>query len=534
MLNRRILIFISILLTHIVFIQNINGQGELPTPGELFDAKNYIQALEQFKKYEKEYPDDYELKYQIAVCYLNIYADKTLAIPYLEQCYKEGNYKNDFLLDMAKAYQFAYRFKDAIIFYNKYRVKAPSKLFPLIDHYIETCENAEALIKKPINVTFEHLGKEINTKFADYYPFVTKDEKTLFYTSRRDQNPGKIRSFNGYFTSDIYTSTVQNGTWTQAKNMGPIINTIEDEQCVGISPDGKNMVLYVDNVDFPGDLFHTEIQKTKSFIKSIPFNEPINTDMLESEGCYGSDGNTLFFVSNRKGGIGETDIYFSKRLPNGEWGIPKNLGQNINTIYKEAFPQITDDGKTLFFSSQGHTNMGGYDIFKSTWNEQLKTWNAPINVGYPLNTTDDDMMFSVCGNGRDGYISAWRKEGLGDLDIYKIIFNSVEEQQTALTGNVALADTLKKEIDAFISIKNIKTNEELDSKNVNKLTGKYIFIVPPGKYQIEITSPENKPIQENITVYDKSDFKPEQIKNFVLYDVKYVAPVKEVKTKPKK
>ncbi|MBC7694541.1 MAG: PD40 domain-containing protein [Burkholderiales bacterium] len=534
MSKHQILIFLSILLTNIVFIQNIKGQGELPTPGELFDAKNYIQALEQFKKYEKEYPDDYELKHQIAVCYLNIYADKSLAIPYLEECYKEGNYKNELLLEMAKAYQFAYRFKDAKNYYNKYREKAPSKLFPLIDHYIETCENAEALIKKPINVTFEHLGKEINTKFADYYPFVTKDEKTLFYTSRREQNPGKIRSFNGYFTSDIYTSTVQNGVWAQAKNMGPIINTNEDEQCVGISPDGKNIVLYVDNVDFPGDLFHTEIQKTKSFVKSIPFNEPINTDMLESEGCYGSDGNTLFFVSNRKGGIGETDIYFSKRLPNGEWGIPKNLGQNINTIYKEAFPQITDDGKTLFFSSQGHTNMGGYDIFKSTWNEQLKNWNVPINVGYPLNTTDDDMMFSVCENGRDGYISAWRKEGLGDLDIYKIRFNSVEEQQTVLTGNVVMADTLKKEIDAFISIKNIKTNKELDSKPVNKLTGKYIFIVIPGKYQIEITSPGNKPIQENITVYDKSDFKPEQIKNFVLYDAKYVAPVKEVKPKPKK
>lgn len=296
----------------------------------------------------------------------------------------------------------------------------------------------------------------------------------------------------------------------------------------------KKMILYVDNIDFPGDLFHTEIQKTKSFVKPIPFNEPINTEMIETEGCYSDDGNTLFFVSDRKGGIGETDIYFSKRLPNGEWGIPKNLGPNINTIYREAFPQVTDDGKTLYFSSQGHTSMGGYDIFKSTWNEQLKIWNTPINVGYPLNTTDDDMMFSVCANGRDGYISAWRKEGFGDLDIYKIIFNSVEEQQTALIGNVSLADTLKKEIDAFISIKNFKTKEELDSKNVNKITGKYIFIVPPGKYQIEITSPGNKPISESIIIYDKADFKSEQIRNYILYDVNYVSPVKEVKPKTKK
>lgn len=236
---RKILIFYSILLSSIIFIQDLKSQVELPTPGELFNARNYIQALEQFKKYEKEYPDDYELKHQIAVCYLNIYTDKSLAIPYLEACYKEGNYKKELLLDMGKAYQFAYRFKEAISYYNKYREKAPPKIFPLIDHYIETCENAEALIKKPINITFEHLGKEINSKFADYYPFVTSNEKTLFFTSRRDKNMGNSRSFNGYFTSDVYSSTVLNGSWTQAKNLGPMINTIEDEQCVGISPDGK-------------------------------------------------------------------------------------------------------------------------------------------------------------------------------------------------------------------------------------------------------------------------------------------------------
>lgn len=518
----------------IFFNQNIVAQsGGLLTPDEFYDQKNYIQAIDGLLKLEKEYPGDIELKHRIGVCYLNIYTDKSLAIPYFEQCYAAGNYKNELLLELGKAYQFAYKFKEAISYYNKCREKASAKLIPLIDHYIETCENGIELIKKPINVSFENLGKEINTKYADYYPFVTKDEKTLFFTSRREQNTGRLRSFNGYYTSDVYNSQVVNGAWSRAKNMGVVVNTNEDEECVGISSDGKKMIIYVDNVEFPGDLFHSEILKTKLFEKPIPFNEPINTDNLEAEGCYSADGNTLFFVSNRKGGFGETDIYFSKRLPNGEWGIPKNLGSNINSIYKEAFPQITEDGKTLYFSSQGHTSIGGYDIFKATWNEQTKTWNTPINVGYPLNTTDDDMMFSVSSNNRDGYISAWRKEGIGDLDIYKIIFNNVEERQTALMGNVTLADTSKKEIDAFISIKNIKTKVELDSKNVNKITGKYLFIIPPGKYQIEITSKGNKPILENITILDKADFMPEMFKHYVLYDEHYTPPVKEIKSKPK-
>ncbi len=479
---------------------------EKPSADELFDQKNYIEALEEFKKLEKEFPEDADLKHRMGVCYLKTYNDKSKAIPYLEYSYKHEKYKNELLLEMANAYQFAYRLDDAITFYNKYREKASPKIFPLIDHYIETCENAKALMKRPVNVTFENVGKEINTKYADYYPFVTKDEETLVFTSRRDQNTGRLRSYNGYYTSDVYTSKVEKGAWTRAKNMGALINTMEDEECVGLSPDGKNLIVYVDNAEFPGDLFHAELLKSKQFSKPVPFNEPVNSDLLDGEACYGTDNNTLFFVSARKGGLGEEDIYMTNRLPNGEWGIPKNLGPTVNSPYREAFPVLSEDGKTLYFSSQGHTSMGGYDIFKSKWDEGSKTWGKPINVGYPLNTTDDDMMFSVAKNGRDGYISAWRKEGLGDLDIYKITFNDVDKPLTAISGMVILSDTTQQEIDAFVSITNIKTKEELDAKNVNKKTGKYIFIVEPGKYQIQITLPGNKTIKEDFMVYDKSDF----------------------------
>lgn len=487
----------------------LNAQGsEKPSADELFGMKNYVQAIDEYKKMEKELPEDMSIKYQLGICYLNTYIDKSKAVEYLEKCYKGAKYQNDLLLDLAKAYHLTNRLDDAINFYNKYREKASTKQYKLIDHYIETCENAKVLMKKPVNVSFENMGKEINTKYADYYPFVSADERTLFFTSRRDQNTGNLRSYNGYFTSDIYSSTSQKGTWIKAKNMGPMINSAEDEQCVGISPDGKNMILYVDNINYPGDLFHTEVQKSKQFGRAVPFNDPINSEYLDGEACYGADNNTVYFVSARKGGQGEDDIYMSRRLPNGEWGVPTNLGPNINTPYREAFPVITEDGKTLYFSSQGHTSMGGYDIFKSRWDEHNKCWGKPTNVGYPLNTTDDDMMFSVAKNGRDGYISTWRKEGLGDLDIYKITFKDVEEKLTAITGIINKIDSLETEIDAFVSITDIKTNEELDAKNVNKKTGKYIFIVTPGKYRISITSPGNKEITEDFTVYDKADFSP--------------------------
>jgi hypothetical protein len=372
-------------------------------------------------------------------------------------------------------------------------------------------------MKHPVPVTFENLGPNVNTKYADYYPFVTKDEKTLYFTTRRDETMGSYKSVAGYWTSDIYVSTVEKGQWTKAKGLGVPINTVEDEECVGITPDGKNMIVYVDRENIPSDLLHTEITaKAKTFNRPVPFNEPINTNKLELEGCYNADATTLFFSSDRKGGFGGIDLYVSHKLPNKEWGIPQNLGANINTIYDESFPFISEDGQALYFASKGHPGMGGFDIFKSTWDSVAKQWQKPVNIGYPVNTTDDDLMFSLSGRGRDGYLSACRKEGLGDLDIYKVIFTEVEQPLTAIRGKVQLSDTTQKEIDAYITISDAKTKEELDAKNVNSKTGRYIFIALPGKYVINITCKGNKPVQQEIIIYDKSDFTSEVERNFTL------------------
>lgn len=513
---KRIVYFVNLLLFALMPCRIFSQVGDGVLADEMFAGGNYIQALDEYLKLEKKIKDDPELKHRIGTCYLNINNDKTKAIPYLEYCFKSGQFRNDLLLELARAYQYAYRFADAEMYYTKYRAKASSKEFALIDHYIETCENAKELIKKPVNVTFENLGKEINTKGAEYYPFVTTDQSTLYFTARREENTGKMRGFSGYYTSDVYSSAVKTGAWTKAKKMVPTINTAEDEQCVGISPDGKNIIIYMENIENPGDLIHAEFSKAKTFGRPVPFNPPINSDKSEFEACYGNNSDIIYFTSNRKGGVGESDIYVCRRLPTGEWGIPKNLGPNINTPYKESFPVVSEDGKTLYFSSQGHTNMGGSDIFKSKWNEASQNWELPVNIGYPINTTDDDMMFSIAGNNRDGYISAVRKEGFGDLDIYKIIFNDAEKPLTVIVGKVLSPDSTKKKIEARIIITDLKTNDILDDKDVNNLTGKYVFIVEPGKYKVEVESKGYANITEEVMIYDKSDFVSVFNKNFTL------------------
>ncbi len=522
---------IKIYLIIIVFI--ITGffnytSAQLTTVGlsadDFFEYEDYNRALAEYLKLYPDKKDDVKINLRIAFCYLQVNDDRSKAIPFLQFVYSKGNYDKELLLDMGLAYTYTYKFDEALKYFNDYRSKVSSKNYELVDHYIENCESAKVLIKNPGNVTFENLGKEINSKFRDYSPFVTPDEGTFYFTSRREGNARKIKSWQGYFTADIYFSKVQNGQWIKAKNLGISVNTAEDEECVGITPDGKNMIIYIDNETVSGDLFISSVSKSKIFSKPVPFHEPVNSKDFELEGCITQDGNLLFISSNRSGSIGDMDIYMLKKLPNGEWGFPINLGANVNTKYKEAFPIYDEQNHMLYFSSKGHTNMGGFDVFKSKYDQETQTFLPAENMGYPINTPEDNMQFTLAGNKRDGYISAVRKDGFGDLDIYKVIFNDVENRVSVIKGKISTDDTLYKNIDAMISLLDEKTNQKIDSKTVNPKTGKYIFAVEPGKYILQVTSSGFEEIKQPVTIFDKSDYVFEIEKNIQLQRLAAIEP----------
>lgn len=489
------------------------------TAAEYLADQDYNHALEEFLKLYKTKKDDPDINFNIGLCYLNINDDKAKALPYFEFVYNKGTKKDkaELLFYLARAHTFAYQFDEAIKFFGEYRKTVNAKRFPEIDRYIENCETAKTLMKNPVNVTFENLGKEINSKFPDYYPFVTEDQSTLYYTTRREGRSQKLKSWQGYFTSDVYFSKVQAGQWTKPKSIGPMINTAEDEQCVYVSPSGKKMIVYVDNEMATGDLFMTEMKgKSKTFPRPTPFDIPINTAELELEGCITDDGSMLIISSDRLEGLGGTDLYMFRQLPTGKWSEGISLGANINTIYNESFPVFDEKTSTLYFASEGHATMGGSDIFKSRYDEETQTFGPATNMGYPINTPEENLEFTLAGNKRDGYISAVRKEGFGDLDIYKVTFNDVEAQVSVIRGIVSTSDTLKKEISAVISLLDAKTNEKLDSKDVIPQSGKYIFSAVPGKYIITVESPGYEEYKEALNVYDKSDFIFEIEKNIRL------------------
>ena len=187
-----------------------------------------------------------------------------------------------------------------------------------------------------------------------------------------------------------------------------------------------------------------------------------------------------------------------------------NAGKEINTAYDEDFPNISPDGKMLYFSSKGHTSMGGYDIFKSNYDEAANTFSSPKNLGYPINTTDDDMNFRISKNGKYGYIASAKNGGQGDFDIYRVTFNEVESDYSVVIGGFSAKDGSEITYsDVFISVNDNITKELVGNYLPNPATGRFVVILPPGKYQMTIDAPGYKPVTKNIEVFDKVSYQAE-------------------------
>jgi hypothetical protein len=509
------LLFLNFSLALHTFSQSQNDKDKL-SPGEYFNINDYNRALAGYLQLWPKDQSNIQINGNIAICYLNVNDDKSKALPYLHYILKQGQNDEEVTFMLGQAYMYAYKFDEALKFFNVFRSKTNPKNFEMADLFITYCNNAKIMVTQPLNVTFENLGKEINSKYPDYYPFVISNEGVLYYTSRRETNTGNISSWEGYYTSDIYYSKVLNGVFTKARNLGTMVNTAEDEQCVYVTPDGKNMVIYQDNekLGVSGDLFLSSLGKSKTFPKPTGLNSPLNTSDLELEGCTTSDLKTMIISTDRKGGLGETDLYMLKQLPNGEWATPVNLGPNINTKYREAFPVYDEISHTLYFASEGPKSMGGFDIFKSVYDSLSKSFGPAVNMGYPINTPEDNMEFTFAGNHRDGYISAVRPEGYGDLDIYKVTFNDVEIKQTVLKGTIMTEDSVSN-LTATITVYDAVSNEEIGSKEIEG-RAKYLFLLKPGKYSLKVTADNLQEYRENITIFDKSDYAMEKEKNIIL------------------
>lgn len=480
---------------------------------DFFDAGNYLSAIPLYKGILDKAPHNKLVMAKLAVCYIKTRTNRDQSVKLLEKLVESKDIDPKIWYYLGKAYHLNNKLDDAIAAYENYKTfKLKKKEVEDVNRQIEMCKNAKQLMQFPVNVVFTNIGKEINTEFPEYYPFVDENETILVFTSRRKNNIGGGRTeADGYRPSDIWISTVKDNIWSNPISAGREINTRFDEMCVFLNPEGNAMLVYVDRGGEKfGDLYLSLKDKKSSFGKLKPLPEVINDpDKIELSGCFNKDSSIFFFV--RKDKLESTsDIFMLKKLPNGQWGIPQKLPEQINTPYNEDFPYLAPDGITFYFASEGHNSMGGYDIFKSIFDPETGKFTPAENLGYPINSTDDDMGICVTKNKKIAYVSAYRPTGYGDLDIYRIKFMDEEQSTKIFKGKIFTKDTTQK-ISQQITIiaTNKKTNDEYTFTSKNN--GEFILALEEGEYTLSVDLDGFLPFKKDLKVSDIGTISEEEL-----------------------
>jgi len=485
----------------IVFV-SVSSQDK-KTAMKFFEVGNFEEAIDEYLPLYEADKENLEFNYNLAVSYLNTNIDKSLAIPHLETLTKNPKIDANAWYLLGRAYHFGYQFDAAIIAYEKFRETNNGSEVNKVDaiKQIEYCENAKELMKFGVKVKFENLGKNINSPYADYFPFVPIDESYLIFNSKRDLN--SIEQLDGSYLPNIFMSYVESGEYQKSQPLPENINTPDGkEEVVGLNSSGTKAIFYYEDFKKYGDLYECKIDGA-TLLKPNKLEKRVNT-------------NKLYFASDRPEGYGGIDLYSCQLLPNGKWSLPTNLGPTINTKFDEDFPNLSPDGKSLYFSSKGHTSMGGFDIFKTTWDPIKNKYSSVQNLGYPLNTPEDNMNFRVSESGKYGYISAVRKGGYGDLDIYRVDFLEVESRYTVISGTISSDDNSEKFHDLFIQVTDLETEEVYGDYIPNEKSHRYVMILPKGRYDVYVGGePGYEEIYDEIEILDKSSFK-----SFITKDIK--------------
>jgi len=366
-------------------------------------------------------------------------------------------------------------------------------------------------MKNPIPFKPVNLGDSVNTENNEYSPSLTIDEQTLVITVLRPRDEYTIHS--SAKEEDFYMSVKRGDSlWSKARRIGSPLNSHGNEGAQSISPDGKTLFFTICNrSDGVGscDLYISQIQKT-GWSTPVNMGIKVNSGAWDSQPSISPDGNTLYFASARGGGKGVMDIWKTTKSDNGTWSSPVNLGDSINTEFSEMSPFIHSDGKTLYFTSNGHPGMGGLDIFYSKLKDDGQ-WSTPKNLGYPINTFNDEGYLIVNARGNKAYFSSDKYGGQGGMDIYS--FDLYEEARpTAVTymkGTVYNSKT-KKRIDAKFELIDLSNSQVIVQSFSDPLTGEFLVSLPTDRnYALNVSKEGYLFYSENFELKgDHSKLKP--------------------------
>ena len=462
----------------------------------------FEKAIDNFKRILRDVPNHSLIKYHIGKTYLLTDDQKEKAVEFLEEAaqdaakdfdgksIQETRAPIDAHLYLGQAYQYVGRLEDAENAYTtlKSLISPDDELYPKVIHGLKTCENATKAMKNPVSIIKTNQGNLINDINSNINPVISGDGNTMVFTTiKRDD-------------IDLHISTKQNNVWSTPKRITNQVSPKYYLVSVSLSYNGDQLYLATNDKD-RNDVF-VSYREGKNWTAAEKLDKTINGKKSnETHAVVTKDGNTIYFTSDMEGGLGGFDIYKSTKDEKGKWDDPVNLGPAINTKFNEATPFLTLDDKYLFFSSEGHTSMGGYDIFYI----DLDSKDQAINLGYPINTTGNDLFFVPDNSLNTGYISKFDDSSVGKNDIYKLsIIPKIN-----LAGKIQNSENEEPVTEENLSLTLLGLDNKDFAETTSSSNGTFHFELTPGKYILTVVSENYEADTSEITIpsdYSSSDY----------------------------
>jgi tetratricopeptide (TPR) repeat protein len=367
-----------------------------------FNRGDYKEAAFNFRRLADQFPDQSNYQFKLGECYMNIPGSECLAVPCFESAVRNTVPKQKYdrkafeetdaplhaWFYLGNVYRICNRLSDALRAYSTF-VNSPyyegNYNLAIVENEIKSCERAKIIEDNPIDMTEQVLDTMVNTEAAELHPVLSADGNTLVFVRRLK------------FYDAILQTERKNGKWGTPVNLNPQVGSDGEFYPACLSPDGKD--LYLIKTGVSSDIWVSH-KNGNDWSRAVKLNDNVNSAMDETSAWVSGSG-VLYFASTRKGGHGGSDLYFSRRGSNGDWGKPKNMGKVINTPFDEDSPCLIPGDSVLFFSSKGHFSMGGYDVFTARRTE--KSWRDPDNLGFPINNTSDNTGYVALNGGFTGY-----------------------------------------------------------------------------------------------------------------------------------
>lgn len=524
---------------------------------DYFDDMQYYLALQSYLKAHDFNPDNARLNFRIGVSYMaSVQRFKSLKY-FLRASELDPAVSPDIKYYIGRGYHMNGQYQKALDAYREYKKSLLPNQVEDIEYtakHIKECETALELIDNPARAYIDNLS-DINTGYTEHSPVISADESKMMFTSTREGSMGgQLDDFTQEYDEDIYISYKVNDRWTRPVNAGEPLNTHMNDATVGLSSDGQLLLIY-NGRKRNGDIQSSVLEGDEwSYPDWLP--RSVNSGEKETSASLANNDRVLYFISSREGGYGGKDIYVVHKDRRGNWGDARNLGPAINTPYDEESVFMHPDGRTLYFSSMGHSTIGGFDIFRARMDDNGQ-WGKPENVGMPINTPDDDLSLVLSADGRHGYFSSTREGGKGRHDIYQITFLGPEkplylsnEDQLLASFEKSVSDNVLEQsveiktirltvvkgvVKDAITDKPIKANievvdndkDEVVFNNVsNSKTGRFLVTLPSGKnYGLAVKAEDYLFHSENFNIPKATayqEIEKEILLNNVKKDVKIV------------